>query len=220
MASLLCSLFVFSLFTLSCSIFTPTPSEATTLQRFQVAADPHNNLLYMSNEAADYCTWKGVLCENSHVMQYIVPNFNLQGIFAENTLTQLIQLKIMNLRNNSLSGPIPDLSPLINLRSLFYNNNFAGSFPSSLLMLEKLISPSLSYNNLTGSLPIEISILYNLISLKINSNHYTGALPPLSQPHLKAFNISSNNLTSPAYFTNTLGLFKPASFSGNLRSRW
>lgn len=122
----------------------------------------------------------------------------------------------MSLRNNSLSGPIPDLSPLTNLKSLFLDrNNFSGSFPPSILFLHRLITLSLSHNNLTGSLPVQLTLLDRLIILRLDSNSFTGSLPSFNQTDLKVFNISANNLTGPVPVTKTLSRFKPALFSDN-----
>jgi hypothetical protein len=53
------------------------------------------------------------------------------------------------------------------------------------------------------------------MSLKLNSNHFTGSLPPLNQTHLKAFNVSDNNLEYPIHFTKTLCQFSDVTYSKN-----
>ncbi|XP_004509114.1 probable inactive receptor kinase At5g67200 [Cicer arietinum] len=208
--------FYFLTFTLASSTNTTLPPDAVSLLSFKQNADLNDNLLYTLNERYDYCEWQGVKCAQGRVVRYVVQGLGLNGFFPPNTLTRLDQLRVMSLRNNSLFGPIPDLSPLVNLKSLFLDrNNFSGSFPPSILFLHRLITLSLSHNNLTGSLPVQLTLLDRLISLRLDSNFFTGSLPPLNQTALKVFNVSANNLTGPIPVTQTLARFKPTSFSEN-----
>ncbi|WJX09219.1 hypothetical protein P8452_00073 [Trifolium repens] len=129
------------------------PRESLALLSFEEGADTNNQLQYTQESINNFCDWKGVTCENGNVVQYEVESLNLQGVFPPNSLSQLVELRIINLSNNSLFGPIPDLSPLVNLKSLLLDHNhFSTSFPSSFLILERLASLTLSFNNLTGSL--------------------------------------------------------------------
>lgn len=122
----------------------------------------------------------------------------------------------MSLRNNSLFGPIPDLSPLRNLKTLFLDHNhFSGSLPLSILSLHRLLTLSLSHNNLTGPIPVQLNLLDRLIALRLDSNSFQGILPVLNQSALRIFNVSNNNLTGPVPVTPTLSRFDAASFLGN-----
>ncbi|CAI8609296.1 unnamed protein product [Vicia faba] len=217
MLRLILFLFFYSLtFTVSSSTNSTLPQDAISLLSFKQTADQTNKLLYTLNEPYDYCQWQGVKCAQGRVVRFVLQSFSLTGFFPPNTLTRLDQLRVLSLRNNSLSGPIPDLSPLINLKSLFLDrNNFSGSFPPSILFLHRLITLSLSHNNLTGSLPLRLTLLDRLISLRLDSNSFTGPLPPLNQTELKLFNVSTNNLTGPVPVTQTLTRFKPLFFSQN-----
>ncbi|GAU26877.1 hypothetical protein TSUD_02800 [Trifolium subterraneum] len=154
--------------------------------------------------------------KGGRVLRYHVPDLKLYGYFAQDTLVHLDQLERLSLRNNSLFGLIPDLSQLINLKSLFLdNNNFSRSFRISILFLHRLVALSLDHNNLTGSLPMNLTLLDRLILLHLESNHFSGLLPPINQTYLKIFYVSANNLTGPIPLTPTLYRFKPASFSEN-----
>ncbi|WJX95165.1 hypothetical protein P8452_76514 [Trifolium repens] len=209
-------LFFYFTFTFSSSTNSTLHQDAVSLLSFKQNADQNNKLLYTLNEPYDYCEWQGVKCAQGRVVRYVVQGLNLHGFFSPNTLTRLHQLRVMSLRNNSLFGPIPDLSPLINLKSLFLDhNNFSCSFPPSIIFLHRLITLSLSHNNLTGLLPVQLTLLDRLIILRLDSNSFTGPLPPLNQTDLKAFNISANNFTGPVPVTETLSRFKPALFSEN-----
>lgn len=169
------------------------PSDAVSLLSFKREADTDDKLLYALNERYDYCEWQGVKCAQGRVVRFVVQGIGLRGVFPPNTLTRLDQLRVMSLRNNSLFGPIPDLSPLINLKSLFLDrNHFSGSFPPSILFLHRLLTLSLAHNNLTGSLPVQLNLLDRLISLRLDSNFFNGTLPPLNQTALRVLNVSAN----------------------------
>ncbi|CAJ1942871.1 unnamed protein product [Sphenostylis stenocarpa] len=192
------------------------PSDAVALLSFKQEADEDNKLLYALNERYDYCEWQGVKCAQGRVVRFVVQSMGLRGPFPPDTLTRLDQLRVMSLRNNSLFGPIPDLSPLSNLKTLFLDhNNFSGSFPPSLLLLHRILTLSLSHNNLSGSLPVRLTLLDRLIALRLDSNNFSGALPPLNQTALKLLNVSNNNLSGPIPVTPTLSKLNAASFSGN-----
>ncbi|KAJ9177289.1 hypothetical protein P3X46_012524 [Hevea brasiliensis] len=192
------------------------PPDAVSLLSFKSKADLDNKLLFAINERFDYCQWQGVKCAQGRVVRFFLQGFSLRGTFAPYTLTRLDQLRVLSLENNSLSGPIPDLSPLVNLKSLFLSHNsFSGSFPPSILLLHRLHVLDLSYNNLTGHIPVQLSALDRLSSLRLEWNRFYGSLPPLNQSFLIFFNVSVNNLTGPIPVTPTLSKFDTSSFSLN-----
>lgn len=189
------------------------PSDAVSLLSFKSKADLDNKLHYTLNERFDYCQWRGVKCVQGRVVRFVLQGFGLRGTFPVNSLTHLDQLRILSLRNNSLSGPVPDLSGLSNLKTLFLDHNFfSGTFPPSLLSLHRLIILDLSGNNLTGSLPVELTVLDRLNYLRLDSNSFNGSIPPLNQTQLQIFNVSKNNLTGPVPVTPTLKKFDERSF--------
>ncbi|XP_057419253.1 probable inactive receptor kinase At5g67200 [Lotus japonicus] len=195
---------------------TTLPPDAVSLLSFKREADQNDKLLYTLNERYDYCQWQGVKCSQGRVFRFVLQDLSLAGTFPADTLTRLDQLRVLTLRNNSLTGPIPDLSPLTNLKSLFLDrNHFSGAFPPSILSLHRLLTLSLSHNNLSGQLPVQLNLLDRLTSLRLDSNSFTGSLPPLNQTELRVLNVSANNLTGPVPVTPTLSRFKPASFSSN-----
>lgn len=207
-------LILISFFTHSFSAHSP-PSDATHLLSFKLKADAHNNLNYTSRS---FCQWQGVQCARLRVHRLVLQNLNLSGSFAPNTLTNLDQLRVLSLQNNSLTGPIPDLSQLINLKSLFLNHNsFSGSFPPSLLSLHRLKTLDLSNNILTGLIPMALTNLDRLYYLRLELNRLNGSIPPLNQSSLKIFNISHNNLTGPIPVTPTLLRFPRSCFLFNFR---
>nr|XP_043615606.1 probable inactive receptor kinase At5g67200 [Erigeron canadensis] len=209
----------FTLFLLFTTVSTTTPltpsvpSDAVSLLKFKLKADLQNNLLYNLNENFDYCQWQGVKCVQGRVVRFVLQSCNLTGLFAPNTLSNLDQLRVLVLRNNSLTGPIPDLSNLTNLKTLFLDHNaFSGTFPLTIFSLHKLHSLDLARNNLSGLLPVQLNSLDQLNYLKLEFNRFTGSLPPLNQTGLTVFNVSGNNLTGLIPVTPTLSKFDTSSF--------
>ncbi|KAG2278110.1 hypothetical protein Bca52824_060665 [Brassica carinata] len=190
------------------------PSDAVALLSFKSTADLDNKLLYSLTERYDYCQWRGVKCAQGRIVRLVLSGVGLRGYFSSATLTRVDQLRVLSLDNNSLFGPVPDLSPLVNLKSLFLSRNeFTGAFPPSILSLHRLMILSLSYNNLTGQIPYEITALNRLTSLNLEFNRFNGTLPSLNQPFLTSFNVSVNNLTG--VIPDTLTRFDASAFRSN-----
>lgn len=189
-------------------------SDAVALLSFKSGADLNNKLLYTLNERFDYCQWQGVKCAQGRVVRFVLQSYSLRGEFPPDTLTRLDQLRVLSLHNNSLSGPIPDLSPLQNLKSLFLNrNDFSGALPPSILSLHRLSVLDLSFNNFSGPIPVRLSALDRLTSLQLQSNRFNGTLPALNQSFLFVFNVSGNDLTGPV--PPTLSRFDASAFQLN-----
>ncbi|KAL0377686.1 UNVERIFIED_CONTAM: putative inactive receptor kinase [Sesamum radiatum] len=195
---------------------TSLPVDAVALLAFKSEADLDNKLLYTTNERFDYCQWRGVKCAQGRVVRFVVQSFGLRGTVPAATLSRLDQLRVLSLQNNSLLGPLPDLSPLINLKTVFLDHNyFSGTFPLSILSLHRLLLLDLSHNNFTGFLPENLTALDRLAYLRLDSNRFSGPIPPLNQTLLEVFNVSNNNLTGPVPVTPTLKKFKIFSFMYN-----
>ncbi|XP_010547523.1 PREDICTED: probable inactive receptor kinase At5g67200 [Tarenaya hassleriana] len=189
------------------------PSDAVALLSFKSTADLDNKLFYSLTERYDYCQWRGVKCAQGRIVRLVLAGVGLRGFFSPATLSRLDQLRVLSLENNSLFGPVPDLSPLVNLKSLFLSRNgFSGTFPPSVLLLLRLTVLDLSYNNFTGLIPSEINALDRLNSLNLEFNQFNGTLPPLNQSFLMTFNISHNDLTGAVPVTQTLSRFDASAF--------
>ncbi|XP_051126692.1 probable inactive receptor kinase At5g67200 [Andrographis paniculata] len=195
---------------------TSLPADAVSLLAFKSGADLDSRLLYTTNERFDYCQWQGVKCAQGRVVRYVVQSFGLRGSVAAATLGRLDQLRVLNLKNNSLSGALPDFSLLVNLKTLYLDHNsFSGTFPPSILSLRRLSFLDLSRNNFSGELPANLMVLDRLFYLRLDSNRFSGPIPPLNQTTLEVFNVSSNNLSGPVPVTPTLRNFNIFSFSQN-----
>ncbi|GLT34223.1 hypothetical protein SLA2020_087490 [Shorea laevis] len=191
-------------------------SDAAALLGFKSKADLRNHLGFSQNASTHFCEWQGVTCYEKKVVRLILKNLDLGGVFAANTLSLLHQLRVLSLQNNSLTGPIPDLSGLFSLKTLFLDHNhFTGSFPLSILSFHRLKTLDLSSNNLTGPIPSSLISLDSLNYLRLDSNRFNGTIPPLNQSSLETFNVSGNNLTGAIPVTPTLLRFGLSSFSLN-----
>ncbi|KAI5655261.1 hypothetical protein M9H77_32448 [Catharanthus roseus] len=199
------------------NVVSSSPSDPSALLAFKSKADLWNKLNGFSpNNSHTFCQWRGVQCSRTKVVRFVIEGIYLGGILAPNTLSRLDQLRVLSLQNTSLTGPVPDLSGLFNLKVLFLDHNFfSGSIPSSLTILHRLKTLDLSYNNLTGELSPDLNKLDRLYYLRVDSNRLIGSVPPLNQSTLETFNVSHNNLTGPIPVTPTLLRFKKSSFSWN-----
>ncbi|KAK6132032.1 hypothetical protein DH2020_034225 [Rehmannia glutinosa] len=138
---------------------------------------------------------------------------NLQGSFPD-SLTSLTQLRVLSLKQNGLSGRIPDLSNLTSLKLLFISHNhFSGDFPASLSSLSKLYRLDLSYNNFSGSIPLSMNRLTHLLTLRLEENRFSGPISGLNLPNLQDFNVTGNGLTGE--IPGSLSGFPLSSFSNN-----
>ncbi|XP_021846999.1 probable inactive receptor kinase At5g67200 isoform X2 [Spinacia oleracea] len=189
-------------------------TDAQALLDFKRGADSRGELWF--NTSYSHCKWQGVECFKHRVVRLVIETQNLGGIFTPDSLTRLDQLRVLSLRNNSLGGPIPNLSTLVNLKALFlHHNRFTGSFPPSILTLHRIRTVDLSYNNLTGELPAWLTRLDRLYYLRLEFNRFEGPIPPLNQSTLLLFNVSSNHLKGPIPVTPVLSHFSQSCYSHN-----
>ncbi|OAY82135.1 putative leucine-rich repeat receptor-like protein kinase [Ananas comosus] len=161
-------------------------------------------------------TWEGVTCAGGRVSRLVLEGLSLSGPSALPHLARLDRLRVLSLKSNLLSGPIPDLSPLsTTLKLLFLSHNaLSGPIPDSLFSLTRLYRLDLSCNNLSGPVPVEgLDRLDRLLTLRLDSNRLSGPVSALALPRLQDLNLSSNLLSGaiPA----ALAAFPAASFAAN-----
>lgn len=133
-------------------------------------------------------SWAGLRCSRGRVAGVFLDNAGLAGSVAP--LLRLTQLRVLAVRGNSLSGPLPPLDNSTNptLRHLL-----------------------LSHNDLTG--PLNLS-LPSLVTLKAEHNGFHGGLRAVRVPMVRRFNVSMNMLAGE--IPGSLSGFPSSSFAGNL----
>ncbi|KAH6831428.1 Leucine-rich repeat protein kinase family protein [Perilla frutescens var. hirtella] len=166
----------------------------------------------------DVCQWQGVKeCLNGRVTKLVVERLNLSGTLDGKSLNQLDQLRVLSFKENSLSGQIPELPGLVNLKSLFLNNNeFSGRIPVSLSLMHHLKVIVLSGNRMSGQIPQAFVSLSRLYVLFVQDNRLTGSIPPFNQTSLRFFNVSANLLSGGIPLTTALLKFNESSFIANV----
>ncbi|GMN68190.1 hypothetical protein TIFTF001_037246 [Ficus carica] len=109
-------------------------------------------------------------------------------------------LKVLNLKENSLTGKIPIsigfLTQMVILR--LSNNHLIGKLPSSLKNYTSLKVLDIGENSLSGQIPAWIGKSSNLVVLSLRSNNFYGSIP-LQLCHLQTLqllDLSSNRLSS------------------------
>ncbi|CAJ1973419.1 unnamed protein product [Sphenostylis stenocarpa] len=192
-------------------------TDANALLAFKQKADVNNHLDFSPlTRGLRFCAWQGVQCNGPKVERLIIEGLDLGGVWAPNTLTRLDQLRVLSLQNNSLTGAVPDLTGLFNLKSIFIDNNhFTGSLPPSLFSLHRLRNLDFSHNNLSGLISAAFTSLDRLHSLRLSYNGFIGSIPPFNQSSLRIFEVSGNNLSGAIPVTPTLFRFPPSSFALN-----
>ncbi|KAJ6312586.1 hypothetical protein OIU77_014162 [Salix suchowensis] len=137
--------------------------DSEPLLQFKTLSDTDNKLSDW-NSSTDPCTWTGIACLNNRVSRLVLENLNLQGSSLQ-PLISLTQLRVLSLKRNNLSGPIPqNISNLSALKLLFISHNhflwleenqFTGSISS--LNLPSLQDFNVSSNRVSGEIPKSLS---------------------------------------------------------------
>ncbi|KAK8923455.1 putative inactive receptor kinase [Platanthera zijinensis] len=149
------------------------------------------------NASVSPCGWKGVTCSGDRVATLRLPGLGLAGRIPAGTIGNLSELRVISLRYNALSGPLPaDLARCTRLRLIYLKRNqFSGEFPSFLSSLAGLTRLNLAENNFSGEIPSSLNNLTHLIALYLENNDFSGEMPDLEIPKLEQFNVSFNHLT-------------------------
>ncbi|VFQ87527.1 unnamed protein product [Cuscuta campestris] len=192
--------------------------DADALLALKSGFDPGNSLAdWVGSGAGSVCRWRGVKeCMNGRVTKLVVEGRNLSGAVDERSLGRLDQLRVLSFKDNSLSGEIPSLAALPNLKSLYLsNNNFSGGFPASLALLHRLKIIALSGNSLSGEIPPSLLRLPRLYAIYLQDNQFAGEIPAFNQTTLRFLNVSNNRLSGRIPTTPALAAFNESAFSGN-----
>ncbi|GAB4842834.1 hypothetical protein Ancab_012811 [Ancistrocladus abbreviatus] len=200
----------------SINFVSSSSSDAEALLSLKESIDPGNLLEWRIG--SDVCTWKGVKeCLRGRVAKLVLEHLNVSGKLNESSLNKLDQLRVLSFKGNRISGHIPNLTGLANLKSLYLNDNdFYGPFPSSFTSLHRLKVIVLSGNRISGEIPATLVEVSRLYVLYLDNNQLTGSIPLLDQTSLRFFNVSNNQLSGEIPMTKALAKFNASSFLNNV----
>lgn len=202
-------------FLLSSRVNSEPTQDKQALLAFLIQTPHANRLQWNASDSA--CNWVGVGCDptKSFVETLRLPGVGLVGPIPAATIGRLTQLRVLSLRSNRISSPLPsDLSNLTLLRSLYLQNNaLSGEFPSFVPSLSHLSRLDISSNTFSGPIPFAINNLTRLTGLFLQNNNFSGSLPSITS-ELVGFNVSNNKLNGS--IPDSLSKFPASAFSGNL----
>ncbi|GJS02868.1 pollen receptor-like kinase 3 [Tanacetum coccineum] len=163
----------------------------------------------------DVTRWVGLVCGKGVVTTLRLRSMNLSGNIDTAALAQLQGLRVINIVNNSFSGPIPEFNKLGALKAIYLSmNNFSGEIPSGyftkMVSLKKIWFDN---NNFSGSIPSSLAQLPRLMELHLEKNKFWGLIPSIGQQTLVSLNLSHNNLEGD--IPSSLSRFEVAAFKGN-----
>ncbi|KAJ6765239.1 hypothetical protein OIU74_024008 [Salix koriyanagi] len=170
---------------------------------WDVSSDPCNS------------TWKGVDCLGSQNVKRIVLNkFNLTGIFDAASVCTAKSLLVLSLKENNISGVIPDeIGNCKRLSHLYVGGNrFTGNIPDTISQLRNLKRLDISNNNFSGELP-DMSRIPGLLTFFAENNQISGAIPDFDFSYLQEFSVANNNFSGP--IPDVKNKFGEDSFTGN-----
>ncbi|XP_076908295.1 putative inactive receptor kinase At2g26730 [Bidens hawaiensis] len=172
------------------------------------------------NISSDPCknSWYGVTCDTSNttVKNIALEQLNLSGTVDFESVCEETSLLLLSLKNNNLSGSLPqEVSNCKGIRLLYLNGNrFSGNLPDSFSQLTSLVRIDVSNNELNGSL-LDMSRNTGLLSFLAQNNNFAGELPKFNYGLLEDFDVSNNDLTGQ--IPDDTGRFGARSFAGNPR---
>ncbi|PHT61298.1 hypothetical protein T459_34854 [Capsicum annuum] len=137
----------------------------------------------------------------SSQMQRLLIYGNRIGGSIPREISNLVNLKLLDMSNSNLTGRIPDsIGRLTNLGSLNLSSNLlTGVIPSSIRNLTELVYLYLPLNKLEGNIPSTLGNCNQLLELDISDNHLTGTIPQqlIALSSLTKIYAFHNSLTGP-----------------------
>lgn len=159
----------------------------------------------------DPCKWQNVQCSrDNRVTRIQVGGQNLKGSLPD-TLNNLTELQVLEFFNNELTGSLPSLSGLTQLRSLLLNRNNFTSIPSDFFNgMSSLQNVYLDYNSFSSwVIPDSLKSASALQKFSATSANITGKIPDFFGGDTFA------GLTDLSLSFNYLEGELPGSFSGS-----
>ncbi|XP_050223146.1 LRR receptor-like serine/threonine-protein kinase ERL1 [Mercurialis annua] len=180
-----CCLMIFiGVFLLLCPLGSTLNDEGKALMSIKESFSNVANVLLDWDDVqnADFCSWRGVLCDNlsNSVVSLNLSNLNLGGEIST-AVGDLRNLQSLDFMGNKLTGQIPD--EIGNCASLYHldlsDNLLYGDVPFSISKLKQLEFLNLKNNQLTGPIPATLTQLPNLKTLDLARNQLIGEIPRL-----------------------------------------
>ncbi|KAI3443465.1 hypothetical protein Pfo_000130 [Paulownia fortunei] len=194
-------------------------SEAEILLKFKESLENRGALSDWNNAkppcSGDHENWVGIFCEQGTVWGLQLQNMGLEGTIDVDALIKLPNLRTMSFMNNNFDGPLPNLTRLSALKSIYLSNNkFSGEIPAytfdGMPSLKKL---HLANNKFSGPIPVSLAALPRLKELMLENNDFEGEIPQFPQDRIKTFNVSHNELMGQ--IPPSLSNFSASAFDGN-----
>ncbi|KAL3642844.1 actin-regulating kinase prk1 [Castilleja foliolosa] len=194
-------------------------SEADILLKFKESLENAGALSGWTNAkppcTGDQQNWVGVLCEKDKVWGLHLQSMGLAGTIDVDTLTKLPNIRALSFMNNNFDGPLPNLTRLSALKSIYLSNNqFSGEIrPDLFFGMSSLKKIYLANNKLSGAIPVSLTMLKRLRELVLERNSFEGEIPTFKETDIVIFDVSNNDLMGliPA----SLSKFSASSFEGN-----
>ncbi|KAG9391003.1 Cyst wall protein, type 4 [Carpediemonas membranifera] len=154
------------------------------------------------------CTnaWYGITCENNQVTSVDLRNNGLFGILpADGSIACLSFLKSLLLTGNEIFGDIPVEIFDMSLQHLLLDDNYLTGILPDVSGLRNIKSIVLGNNKLTGNLTESVCAAANLRWLNLAGNMFGGDLPECVNelPELQQIVINCNSFISVPDFTNS-----------------
>lgn len=163
-----------------CATVHENRGDLSSLLDFKKGIIDPNGALNSWNASTHYCRWTGVMCTQTRPWRVL--GLNLTGLSLggqiSSSLGNLTFLNYLNLSSNNFVGPLPLLSRLQQLQTLWLRDNLLdGDIPDALTNCSSLSILDLSENRFVGAIPLNISLLSNLERLVLVRNNLTGTIP-------------------------------------------
>ncbi|KAE8673096.1 putative LRR receptor-like serine/threonine-protein kinase [Hibiscus syriacus] len=153
----------------------PPESSSTTISALQVIEQSTGLDLGWQDDPCFPTPWDHIDCEGSTITSLDLSDINLRSISP--TFGDLLDLRILDLHNTSLSGAIENLGNMQHLEKLNMSFNQLTSFGSDLNSMVNLKILDLHNNSLQGMVPDSLGELENLHLLNLENNKLQGTLP-------------------------------------------
>ncbi|KAE8710125.1 putative receptor protein kinase TMK1 [Hibiscus syriacus] len=188
--------FLSFLFLFTSLVSSQTSPDSSAMEKLKASLKIPSSLDWSDS---DPCKWTHVGCENQRVTRIQIPSQNVGGTLSP-AIKDLPQLKIFEVMNNQISGPIPSFAGLSQLEEAnFHNNNFS-SFPSVFFTgLSSLSRIYLDYNSFEPwEIPDSTKEATTLITFSANKANIKGMFPgffdSITFPSLQELHLAMNNL--------------------------